>query len=104
MCIHRRRVPHQSQHLMHRKKKVHPEDLTRNHRDQHQSQDQELVSDLLFLLSVPLLPFIYTITLSYIFGVDILKHFNCHSSFLREHIFVGFDKFPSLVYWCMIYP
>ena len=26
----------------------------------------------------------------------------CHSPFVREHIFVGFNKFPFLMHWCTV--
>ena len=36
------------------------------------------------------------------FGVGLPAYLSNHNLFLREHIFVGFNKFPSLVYWCTI--
>ena len=30
-----------------------------------------------------------------------LAYLSNHNSFSREHIFVGFSEFPSLVYWCI---
>ena len=36
-----------------------------------------------------------------IFGVGLHAYFN-HSLFLTEHIFVGFNEFPSPVCWCTV--
>ena len=37
-----------------------------------------------------------------IFGVGIPAYFSNHSLFLREHIFGGFNEFPSLMYLCTV--
>ena len=37
-----------------------------------------------------------------IFSVGFLAYFCNHNPFLREHIFVGFNEFPSLVCWCTV--
>ena len=37
-----------------------------------------------------------------IFGVGLPAYFSNHSPFSKEHIFVGFNEFPSLVYWCIV--
>ena len=37
-----------------------------------------------------------------IFGVGLPAYLSNHNPFSREHIFVGFNKFPSLVYWCTV--
>ena len=36
------------------------------------------------------------------FGVGLPAYFSSHSLFLREHIFVGLNEFPSLKSWCTI--
>ena len=36
------------------------------------------------------------------FLVGLPAYFSNHSPFLREHIFVGFNEFPSLVCWCTV--
>ena len=33
-------------------------------------------------------------------GVGLPAYFSNHSPFLREHNFVGFNEFPSLMCWC----
>ena len=40
----------------------------------------------------------------HIFGVGLPAYFSNHNPFLREHIFVGFNEFPSLVCWCTVIP
>ena len=37
-----------------------------------------------------------------ILRVGLPAYLSNHNPFLREHIFVGFNEFPSLVYWCTI--
>ena len=46
-------------------------------------------------------PFFYSIFLSF-FGVCLPAYLSNHNPFSREHIFVGFNEFPSLVYWCTV--
>ena len=36
------------------------------------------------------------------FGVGLPAYLSNHNPFSREHIFVGFNEFPSLVYWCTV--
>ena len=36
------------------------------------------------------------------FGVGLPAYFSNHSPFLREHIFVSFNEFPSLMFWCTV--
>ena len=47
-------------------------------------------------------PFFYSIFLSFFFGVGLPAYLSNHNPFSREHIFVGFNEFPSLVYWCTV--
>ena len=37
-----------------------------------------------------------------IFGVGLPAYLSNHNPFSREHIFVGFNEFPSLVHWCAV--
>ena len=37
-----------------------------------------------------------------LFGVGLLAYFSSHSQFSRKHIFVGFNKFPSIMCWSMV--
>ena len=41
-------------------------------------------------------------TLLFLFGVGLPAYCSNHSPLSREHIFVGFNEFPSLVYWCTV--
>ena len=45
--------------------------------------------------------FFYSSFLSF-FGVGIPAYFSNHCPFLREHNFVGFKKFTSLMCWCTV--
>ena len=46
---------------------------------------------------------LFSFSISYhIFLVDLPAYFRNHSPLLREHIFVGFNKFPSVVCWCTV--
>ena len=38
----------------------------------------------------------------FFFGVDCPDYSSNHSLFSREHIFVDFNKFPSLLCWCTV--
>ena len=37
-----------------------------------------------------------------IFGVGLPAYLSNHNPFSREHIFVGFNEFPSPVHWCTV--
>ena len=45
---------------------------------------------------------VFLVHLFIIFGVDLPVYFSNYSQFLREHIFVRFNEFPSLVCWCIV--
>ena len=72
----------------------------------HEIQKQSLS------LSIPLLIYgvnffftfvaVFLLYLFIIFGVGLPPYLSNHNPFLREHIFVGFKEFPSLVYWCTV--
>ena len=46
--------------------------------------------------------FFYSVFKYHIFGVGLSSYFSNHSLSSREHIFVGFNKFPSLMCWCTV--
>ena len=50
---------------------------------------------------IRLWPFFYS-HLFIIFGVGLPAYLSNHNPFSREHIFVSFNEFPSLVYWCTV--
>ena len=37
-----------------------------------------------------------------LFEVGLPAYLSIHSPFSKEHIFVGFNEFPSLVCWCIV--
>ena len=45
---------------------------------------------------------VFLLHFNHIFGVGLPTYFSSHSPFSREHIFVGFNEFPSLVYCCIV--
>ena len=45
---------------------------------------------------------VFLLHLFIIFGVGLPAYLSNHSPFSREHIFVDFNEFPSLVYWCTV--
>ena len=46
-------------------------------------------------------PFFYS-NFTIIFLVGLHAYFSNHCPFLREHIFTGYNEFPSLVCWCTV--
>ena len=44
----------------------------------------------------------FLLNLFIILGVGLPAFLSNHNPFSREHIFVGFNEFPSLVYWCTV--
>ena len=47
-------------------------------------------------------PFFSTPSFLSFFLVGLLTYFSNHSPFFRDHNFVGFNKFPSLMCWCTV--
>ena len=45
---------------------------------------------------------VFLLHLFIIFGVGLAAYLSNHNLLSREHIFVGFNEFPSLVYWCTV--
>ena len=45
---------------------------------------------------------VFLLRLFIIFGVGLPAYLSKHNPFSREHIFVGFNEFPSLVYRCTV--
>ena len=45
---------------------------------------------------------VFLLHLFIIFGVGLPAYLSNHNLFSREHIIVGFNEFPSLVYWCTV--
>ena len=45
---------------------------------------------------------VFLLHLFIIFGVGLPAYLSNHNPFSREHIFEGFNEFPSLVNWCTV--
>ena len=45
---------------------------------------------------------VFLLHLFIIFGLGLPAYLSNQYPFSREHVFVGFNKFPSLMYWCIV--
>ena len=54
-----------------------------------------------YFMFLSLWPF-STLSFCHFFAVGLPAYLSIYNPFLREHIFVGFNEFPSLVCWCII--
>ena len=55
----------------------------------------------LWFLTFVAAPFFYSIS-NHFFGVGLPAYLSYHNLFLREHISVGFNEFPSLLCWDIV--